>query len=360
MSKTMDRRTFLRLTGLSAAAAGAAALSRSTPARALSLSKGGTEPMGMMIDLTLCDGCAGAGTPACVTACRSERRGDFPQVKGEVPVNYPTGKNEDWRGKADSTTTLTPYNWTFVQKAKVEQGGGTVEVNIPRHCMHCDDPPCASLCPFGVIEKKGSGAVCIDSEHCFGGAKCRSVCPWGIPQRQGGVGLYMEILPGYAGGGAMFKCDLCAGRLEKGMAPACVDACRARKGAAAPLWFGTRREARERAAARAREIGGHLYGATENGGTGVVYVSAVPFPALDAALRKDEKERFPLPADPDPMGSPRVAAAAAAVAPVAGVAAAVIAARKAVRGAMGEGDVAALEEKDEKSDAGEMNPPEVK
>jgi len=34
------------------------------------------------------------------------------------------------------------------------------------------------------MEKTAEGAVVIDHESCFGGAKCRSVCPWNIPQRQ--------------------------------------------------------------------------------------------------------------------------------------------------------------------------------
>src|SRR5512138_2228648 len=333
MSPKLDRRGFLKAVGLAAAAAGGAALARSAPA--LAAAGGAGEPMGMVADLSRCDGCAGRGTPACVAACRAERGGDMPAVGGEVPVNFPTGKSEDWRAKREVTTTLTPYNWTFVQKAEVEHEGKTVEASIPRHCMHCDKPACAPVCPFGVIEKKASGAVCIDVEHCFGGAKCRTVCPWGIPQRQGGVGLYMELLPGYAGGGVMYKCDLCAARLEKGLPPACVEACRTVKGGAAPLWFGTRREARERAAARAREIGGHVYGDTQNGGTGMLYVSAVPFSAIAAALHRDGNERFFLPDGQDPLAASKRAASAALTAPLAAVAAAVIAGKRAARDALG-------------------------
>ncbi len=351
MTETMDRRSFLKVMGLAAAAAGTAVAAKSAPA--LAAEGGPSRPTAILADLSKCDGCAGQGTPACVLACRREHADDFPRVEGEVPINYPTGKNEDWRDRKDVTTTLTPFNWTFVQKAEVDG----VEVNIPRHCMHCDNPPCATLCPFGVIEKKASGAVCIDEEHCFGGAKCRSVCPWGIPQRQGGVGLYMDILPGYAGGGVVYKCDLCADRIEQGKLPACVEACSARKGADAPLSFGPREEIRARARELARATGGHLYGDTENGGTGMVYVSPVPFDKVDAALKRNQKERFLFPADPDPMRSPRNVAVAAVVAPVAGVAAAIIAGKKAVSAALG--GPKKLEERKSETEKTETEKPEA-
>src|SRR5512138_1298480 len=153
MDGTMDRRSFLKVMGLAAAAAGTAAAAKAAPALA---AEGGARPMAIMADLARCDGCAAEGTAACVLGCRREHAGDFPRLEGEVPVNFPTGKSEDWRGRKEETGTLTPFNWTFVQK--VEVGGR--ELNIPRHCMHCDNPPCAALCPFGVIERKATGAVC--------------------------------------------------------------------------------------------------------------------------------------------------------------------------------------------------------
>ncbi|UTW69420.1 4Fe-4S dicluster domain-containing protein [Anaerobacillus sp. HL2] len=82
--------------------------------------------------------------------------------------------------------------------------------------MHCIDAPCQKLCPFGVIRKKpNKGAVKIDTNFCMGGAKCRTVCPWDIPQRQAGVGLYMKLAPDLAGGGVMYKCDMCSDLLAK-------------------------------------------------------------------------------------------------------------------------------------------------
>ena len=91
--------------------------------------------------------------------------------------------------------------------------------------MHCLDAPCRKICPFGAIDRSEQGAVQINPEVCFGGAKCRDICPWGIPQRQAGVGLYLDVAPKFAGGGVMYKCDFCADSLQAGRVPLCAQAC---------------------------------------------------------------------------------------------------------------------------------------
>ena len=197
--------------------------------------------------------------------------------------------------------------------------------------MHCDTPTCAAVCPFGAIEKDTRGAVSIHEFGCMGGAKCRTVCPWGIPQRQAGVGIYLKLMPKFAGGGVMYKCDHCAPRMAKGQQPACVEACQSRPGREAPLTFGSRKNILALAKVRAEEISGYVYGDDENGGTGTFYVSPVPFEKLDAVLRTREKERFFFPRDPNPLKEPNLLAEATLVAPVAAVAGAVLAGARTLR-----------------------------
>jgi len=91
--------------------------------------------------------------------------------------------------------------------------------------MHCQNPPCANLCPWGAAAREDNGIVRIDAEICLGGAKCKTVCPWGIPMRQTGVGLYLKLLPRYGGNGVMYKCDRCVDRVAAGQKPACIEAC---------------------------------------------------------------------------------------------------------------------------------------
>lgn len=239
-----------------------------------------------LIDIGKCDGCAAYDTPLCVSACKEKNAAHFPEPIAEIPPYFPRKNYEDYSKKRDDISRLTPYNWTYVEKLNVATNAGEREIFVPRRCHHCDNPTCLSLCPFGVISKEKSGAVAIDTEFCFGGAKCRDVCPWGIPQRQAGVGIYLKIAPKLAGGGAMFKCDMCADLLEIGKSPACEVACP--KGA---IVFGAREEIRAQAQNLAKKYeqsagiaGTYIYGDKQNGGTATLYVAPLPFEMLSSAL----------------------------------------------------------------------------
>lgn len=235
-----------------------------------------------LIDLTKCDGCGNEPIPKCVEACRKENEKKFPDPKEPIKDLWPQKGHDDWSKKRDVVNQLTPYNWTTIQKVDVDGE----EFHIPRRCMHCDNPPCANLCPFGALNKYSDGSVVINHDLCMGGAKCKAVCPWHIPQRQSGVGLYLKLQPLPAGGGVMYKCDLCRDRIKKGQVPACVEACEKRLGGKKPLHFGRREEMVKNAHERAREIGGFIYGEEENGGTATLYVSRIPFERIDSKLKE--------------------------------------------------------------------------
>ncbi len=243
-----------------------------------------------LVDLTKCDGCKGESVPLCVKACRDYNANRFPNPEKPILPYWPRKTYEDWSDKRDKIDTLTPYNWIFVQKVNI-QGK---EIFIPRRCMHCDNPPCVRECPFGALTKQPEGNSVINDKICFGGAKCRDVCPWHIPQRQAGVGIYLQILPKYAGGGVMYKCDLCKDKIRKGEEPACVTACRSRSGKEGVFTFGIRDEIYALAYKKVREEGLFIYGDKQNGGTSTLYLSAVSFELISKALQ-DKKERFLMP-----------------------------------------------------------------
>ncbi|MEW6425247.1 MAG: 4Fe-4S dicluster domain-containing protein [Bacillota bacterium] len=291
----ISRREFFKRSAAAGIAGGLVLAGLGKPARAAAVS-----PRGTFYDLTRCDGCRDLPVPRCVDACRRENAFKFPRPAPaeEIPFYWPRKIKEDWQDKKELTTRLTPYNWTFVQHARVEHGGKPVDVYIPRRCMHCDNPPCANLCPFGAQGKTPEGPVVINPDLCLGGAKCRDVCPWGIPARQAGVGLYMKLAPGYLGAGVMYKCDLCYHRVKKGGTPACVEACP--RGAIA---FGEKEEIRTQARKRAREINGYLYGDKENGGTSTFYVSPAPFNKIHQQLLA-QKAKQPNPVAPGFPGLP--------------------------------------------------------
>lgn len=323
----MDRRMFFKKASIGVAS-GAAVL---TPSAALAKEIKFQNQIGSLIDLSLCDGCKDYDTPQCVSACKDKNSVRFPQPQKPIMDYWPRKNHEDWSNEQERIDRLTPYNWTFVEKVEVEGE----QVYIPRRCMHCDNPACMNLCPFGTIGKTKQGAVFIDSDYCMGGAKCRDVCPWEIPQRQAGVGIYLKLAPKLAGGGVMYKCDGCADLQAKGELPVCQTSCP--KDA---IIFGNFDQIKELAQKRADKIGGYLYGLNQGGGTGTIYVSKVPFEKIDAAIVKAKEGaqgkahgRPHMKVDlADSMSDATNWAVASIIAPFAGVAAAAIAVHKSKKG----------------------------
>lgn len=326
----MNRRTFLKTLGLAGAgaacASAAAPIAKGAPAAPSAPPSSRAGDQATLFDLSRCVGCG-----ACVEACREANADRHPEPQKPFPPMIPRdrAKPEDWSDKRDVDDRLTPYNWLFVQHVAVEHGGRAVELHMPRRCMHCENPPCANLCPWGACAKEGDGAVSIAADLCLGGAKCRTVCPWHIPQRQTGVGLYLDLMPSLAGNGVMYKCDRCAPRRARGELPACIEACPFGVQSIGP---------REEMVAKARDLAaampGFIYGLEENGGTNTIYVSPVPFETLAAAAP-------PAPGRPglarvgDSMADSNKLAAAVFLAPVAGL---VAGARQAWRAWTGKAD----------------------
>jgi formate dehydrogenase iron-sulfur subunit len=269
----MNRRSFLK------ASAGVATLAGlSLPGSGQAEDKG---RLATLIDLSLCDGCSNREMAACVSACRSINKSRVPEVADPIPLPWPRKIIEDWSKKQDVSNRLTPYNLLYIQKVGLATEGQAKFLYIPRRCMHCDHPACATICPFSANHKRKSGAVVIDQDLCFGGAKCKTVCPWEIPQRQSGVGIYLQVLPTFMGNGVMFKCDLCHTRLEQGQLPGCIEACPQKA-----MQIGPRREIENLARKRAEAMNGYIYGQKENGGTSTLYVSPISFDLIQKNLEK--------------------------------------------------------------------------
>ncbi|GAB6037329.1 hypothetical protein JCM15519_18880 [Fundidesulfovibrio butyratiphilus] len=307
-STRMSRRTLFKALGLGGAAALVPARSRAA------LWQDSSQELVTFLNLNDCIGCG-----ACVDACREKNADRYPKPVHPIPPMIPsTSKPEDFSDKKGDTSRLTPYNWLYIQTAVVETEQGKREVNIPRRCLHCQNPPCANLCPWGASSRQANGIVSINPDICLGGAKCRTVCPWHIPQRQSGVGLYLELLPTMAGNGVMYKCDRCQDRVAKGEKPACIEAC-----PNSVQTIGPRREIVAMAKRLAAETGGYLYGLEENGGTNTIYLSPVPFETLNKAVEKGPGKPH-LAKVADVMATSNHLAWAVLLAPLAGVASSVL------------------------------------
>ena len=309
MERPISRRSFLK--GGIAAAAGVAA--SGIPASKALARPDESKQLATLIDISKCIGCE-----ACVEACSESNAGKYPDPQKPFPKMYPNRVPvEDWSEKQEVNDRLTPYNWLFIQHAEVEIDGEETELTIPRRCMHCANPPCVKLCPWGAAQQLENGISRIDSDICLGGSKCRKVCPWNIPQRQTGTGLYLDILPSMAGNGVMYKCDRCYDRVADGEQPACIEAC-----PEDVQTIGPRDEILKQAHALAKEINGYIYGENENGGTNTIYVSPVPFEKLNEVIEKGKGKPHLQPVK-DTMAQANNLATAMLVAPFAGIAAAV-------------------------------------
>lgn len=138
---------------------------------------------GLVIDLERCIGCH-----TCTIACKLEN--GIENGSG-IRVETVGGAHRD-----------TPGGWRPRLRMHF----------LPVLCMHCDKPPCRDACPPGAIVKRDNGLVVILEADCNGCEACLRACPHGA--------LFMD-----GGKGIVRKCDLCAHRIEDGLAPFCVVCC---------------------------------------------------------------------------------------------------------------------------------------
>ncbi len=97
-------------------------------------------------------------------------------------------------------------------------------------CNHCDDPPCVMYCPTRATWKREDGIVMMDYHRCIGCRYCMAGCPfgsrsfnWREPRP-----FIKKVNPEFPTRtrGVVEKCNFCVERLDQGLIPACVEACK--------------------------------------------------------------------------------------------------------------------------------------
>ena len=159
---------------------------------------------GMAIDLSRCIGCN-----TCAVACK-------------VSNNLP--KDVWWN-------VVHPEGRDFADTSKGTYGGEMQLSWLPVNCMHCENAVCEEVCPTGATVKRDDGIVTVDEETCIGCKSCMEACPYDVRRLiENEPEYYLELPIGDPAakshkGGTVEKCDFCAGRIDRGEKPACMELC---------------------------------------------------------------------------------------------------------------------------------------
>ncbi len=202
---SVDRRDFLKL-GITLAAgtmvgpAGFALSNVSSRADKTNSNDLLTNKWGMVIDV---DKCA-PNCNACVNACRKEN-------------NIPDFSNPE-----------LDIHWIRKVKFKQKHVPEPTERSLPAMCFHCEDPPCAHVCPVEATFVRKDGIVLVDKHRCIGCRYCMVACPYKArsfvskhvnPENANNPDVPVRMH------GVVEKCNFCVHRIDVGKDPACVEAC---------------------------------------------------------------------------------------------------------------------------------------
>jgi Fe-S-cluster-containing dehydrogenase component len=123
---------------------------------------------------------------------------------------------------------LEPFEHAFTLSNHEYLAESMKEMRFLVFCNHCDDPPCARVCPTKATWKREDGIVMMDQHRCIGCRYCMAACPYGSRSYnwKDPRPFIKKGDPDYPtrSNGVVEKCTFCAERLDQGLMPACVEA----------------------------------------------------------------------------------------------------------------------------------------
>ncbi|HRX86891.1 MAG TPA: 4Fe-4S dicluster domain-containing protein [Phycisphaerae bacterium] len=219
------------------------------------------EGMGVLIDLTNCNGCR-----RCEAVCR--QTAGFDPLSAEA-LEDRTVFAQHRRPGPEAYTVVNAFH-----NGHGEPGEGEPEdpnTYVKANCLHCLRPGCVSGCIVGALQRDASGAVLYDAQKCMGCRYCMVACPFQIPAYEYSNAFTPQVR----------KCTLCRdeGNPNRDGPPACVKACPKEC-----LTWGRRKDLLVKAHGLIAEHPDHylphVYGEHEAGGTAWLYLSHIPFEKL--------------------------------------------------------------------------------
>src|SRR5450830_739278 len=174
----MRRREFLR-TG--AVAAGAATVGAVGAARVAGATSAGAKTDGAPTLSLSPDGeliLAGAPSVAPKTLSSAEVRRGVVGRKWLMVIDLAACDGCGKCSEACVKSHFVPTDREYLRIFKMQNAADEAPFWMPRPCFHCDNPPCARVCPVGATFKRQDGIVLIDNERCIGCRFCMAACPF--------------------------------------------------------------------------------------------------------------------------------------------------------------------------------------
>jgi molybdopterin-containing oxidoreductase family iron-sulfur binding subunit len=167
------------------------------------------------LNLTRCIGCR-----KCVHACVAENnQSRDPEIQYIRVLKMPHGSMEMEKGDHNYSPDKVPEKGFFY---------------MPVQCQQCKNAPCVKVCPTKATWTEPDGITVIDYDWCIGCRYCEAACPYfarrfnwtkpKIPKERLNTNMsYLGNRPRKQG--VMEKCHFCIQRTRAGRYPACLEVC---------------------------------------------------------------------------------------------------------------------------------------